>query len=173
MRIFVLICPLFAAHISEVRVLHAPRPRFLCWGYSPAATTWVRMCVLFAFIKTNAFYFVPLRFVPFADIATSIRTCYNDVITASPWCCTCTNHWRFCYAIRVAGKMMTVTPCVIAKTCGAVTLQTHESFRRPLSTEYAIPNAARQWDRGCSRPPRRDRPYILSTCDKTLGKRVL
>ena len=74
---------------------------------------------------------------------------------------------------RVAGKMMTVTPCVIAKTCGAVPLPAHESFRRPLSTEYAIPNAARQWDRGCSRPPRRDRPYILSTCDKTLGKRVL
>ena len=53
--------------------------------------------VLFAFIRTNAFYSVPLRFVSFADIATSIRTCYNDGITASPWCCTYTNHWRFCH----------------------------------------------------------------------------
>ena len=53
--------------------------------------------VLFAFIRINAFCSVPLRFISFAGIATSIRTCYNDVITASPWWCTCTNHWRFCH----------------------------------------------------------------------------
>ena len=53
--------------------------------------------VSFAFIRTIAFCSVPLHFISFADIATSIRTCYNGVITASPWCCTCTNHRRFCH----------------------------------------------------------------------------